>query len=71
MTITEAGLVLGVGTVLAKRCTDCWGRPSLAIDGNEERLLALLSVAHGRAVDPRVIDHIRRAGRSYAQARPA
>jgi hypothetical protein len=31
MTITEAGLVLGVGTVLAKRCTDCCGRPSLAI----------------------------------------
>lgn len=65
MTITEAGLVLGAGSVLAKRRIDRWGRPSLALDGNEERLLALLSVAYGEAVKPSVIDNIRAAKRAY------
>ena len=39
MTFTEEGLVLGAGTVLAKRrrCR------ALALDGAEERLLALLA----------------------------
>jgi hypothetical protein len=67
MRITGEGLVLGAGTVLAKHATDGLGRPSLAIDGNEDRLVALLSVAHGKVVDPGVIDHIRRASRAYGR----
>lgn len=63
---TEAGLIFGAGTVLAKRITDCRGRPVIAIDGNEERILALLAVAYGRAVKSGVIDHIRRADAQYA-----
>ena len=63
---TEAGLTFGAGTVLAKRIADCRGRPVIAIDGNEERILALLAVAYGRAVKSGVIDHIRRADAQYA-----
>jgi hypothetical protein len=65
MTLTEAGLVLGAGTVLAKRRSE-GGRTSLAIDGAEQRLLALLTVAYGRAVTPSVIGNIRRAARERA-----
>ncbi len=63
MTITEAGLVLGAGTVLAKRN----GSFSLSLAGDEERILALLTVAYGRMVDAGVIDYIRRAAAAYAE----
>lgn len=59
--IAEAGLVLGAGTVLARRITDRHGRSTFAIDGNEGRILALLAVAYGRAVEPEIIFHLRRA----------
>jgi len=65
--ITEAGLVLGAGTVLARRITDRQGRPALAIDGNEERIAALLAVAYGSAIAPETISHIRRASERYAR----
>ena len=61
MVITGAGLVLGLGTVLARASVDRWGRPALAIDDDEERILTLLAVAYGKALDPTVLDHIRRA----------
>lgn len=57
--------MLGVGTVLAKWRGAPGGAATLAIDGNEERIPALLAVAYGRAVDRGVIDHIRRASRDY------
>ena len=60
MTITEDGLVLG-GTVLAKIGWDAGGSPELAIDGAEERILALLVTAYGEAVGPAVLDNLRRA----------
>jgi hypothetical protein len=66
-TFTQAGLVLGAGTVLATRSTDRWGRPTLAIDGNEERILALLAVAYGGSAEPGIISHLRRASTHYAE----
>jgi hypothetical protein len=65
--ITDAGLVLGAGTVLARRITGRQGRSALAIDGNEERILALLAVAYGRAVEAETISAIRRASEQYAR----
>jgi hypothetical protein len=65
--IAEAGLVLGAGTVLARRITDRHGRSTFAIDGNEGRILALLAVAYGRAVEPDIIFHLRRASEQYAR----
>jgi hypothetical protein len=65
--ITEAGLVLGAGTVLVQHITDRHGRSTFAIDGNEERILALLAVAYGRPVEPETISHIRRASEQYAR----
>ncbi|HUC11295.1 MAG TPA: hypothetical protein VL985_12850 [Stellaceae bacterium] len=62
----KAGLVLGSGTVLAPLEVDASGRPTLAIDGNEQRLLALLAIAYRRAIAPGVIAHIRRASEKYA-----
>ena len=66
MTITDQGLVLGAGTVLAKRRTGRNDKAELAINDAEERLLALLAVAYRRAVPPRVLANIRRAARSWA-----
>src|ERR1700693_2123475 len=62
ITLTEEGLILGAGTVLAKRHPD----RRLALDGEEERLLALLAIAYGRPVSPSVIGNIRRATREWA-----
>jgi hypothetical protein len=67
MTITQAGLILGAGTVLAKRSIDARGHNSLAINGNEERILTLLAVAYNRAVDPAVIIHMEKASRAYGR----
>lgn len=60
MMIGEDGLVLG-RTVLAKMVEGEGAPPELAIDGAEERILALLGTAYGRPVDPDVIGNIRRA----------
>lgn len=67
LTITEAGLVLGAGTVLAKHMTTAGGSPALAVTGNEERILALLTVACARRVDPGVIGHIHRTAASCSR----
>jgi hypothetical protein len=65
VSITDDGLVFGAGSVLAKQTIDASGRRLLAVDGNEERILALLTAAYGRPIDPAVIDHIRRASLAY------
>lgn len=67
LSLTEAGLVPGAGTVLAAPGHDRWGRPALAIDGNKERILALLAMAYRRAFGPEIIGHIRRASDAYAR----
>jgi hypothetical protein len=61
----RGGLVLGAGTILAKCGADDGGSPSLALAGNEQRVLALLTIAYGRTVNASVIDHIRRAAQAY------
>jgi hypothetical protein len=66
MSITDDGLVLGASCVLAKQKTDASGRRLLAVDGNEKRILALLTAAYGRPIDPAVIDHVRRASLAYS-----
>lgn len=60
MALTDEGLVLGAGTVLAKSCS-AGGNCELSLLGAEERIIALLSVAHGRAIDPSVLGNVRRA----------
>ncbi|HMF06459.1 MAG TPA: hypothetical protein VKE72_05555, partial [Methylocella sp.] len=50
--ITGAGLTLGRGTILARLTKDAL--PRLAIDGDEERILAMLSAALGKGVPVRV-----------------
>ena len=70
MTFTEKGLVLGAGTVLAKANGHCYGRPAVAIDDAEERILTLLAVAYGKAVDPTVLGHIRRASEQWSRGEP-
>lgn len=69
MTFTDEGLVLGTGTILAERS----GRDSsaaLMLDGVEERLLALLAIAYGRAVSPKVIGNVRRAAGEWFGGNP-
>jgi hypothetical protein len=70
MVFTEEGLVLGAGTVLAKASADRCGRPALAIDDAEERILTLLAIGYGKAIDPIVLDHIRRASEQWSRGEP-
>lgn len=68
MTITDDGLVVGA-TVLAPMHRDPCGMSGLAIDGADDRILALLSAAHAKAVGPRVLDGIRRASKYWRQGK--
>jgi hypothetical protein len=67
MDLTEEGLVLGAGTVLAERRTNIAGAPELMLDGAQERILALLAIAYGKAVDPRVLGNIYRASTEWGR----
>ncbi len=61
MAFTQAGLALGRGTILAefeKKGRAC----GLAFDGEEARLLSLLTAAFAAPVAPHVVEKIRRAG---------
>jgi hypothetical protein len=65
LTITEAGLTLGAGTVLARMTQ---GAPSyVAFDGMEPRILALLTVAFGKSVPSHVIANLRRAAEQWSR----
>jgi hypothetical protein len=70
MTFTEEGLVLGADTVLAKASGDRCGGPAVVIDNGEERILALLAVAYGTAIDLTVLGHIRRASKKWGRGEP-
>lgn len=58
LNFTRDGLVLGAGTVIVSA-----DGPRLlkSLDGEEARVLALLSAAYGKAVPPSVLGNIRRA----------
>jgi 3D (Asp-Asp-Asp) domain-containing protein len=64
MTFTGEGLVLG-GAILAPPHRDRGGTPEIAIDGTEERILALLAVAYRKTTGPGVLGNIRRAARYW------
>jgi hypothetical protein len=61
LTFTQAGLVLGRGTLLAdfdkERLAD-----GLAVEGNEARVLSILTAAYDKPIAEGVIAKIRRAG---------
>jgi hypothetical protein len=61
MEITSEGLVLGAGTVLARMARNAAGRPALLLDGEEERILALHSVACWRSIPASIIGKLRKA----------
>ena len=65
MAINDAGLVLGAGTVLAETARDPTGAPVLKLEGHEERLLALLSVAYRGNVSSDLFRRIERASKQW------
>ena len=65
MTITEDGLVLGAEIVLARVDRSAGWMMGLALDGVEERLLALLAAAYGRPVGSRALGDIHRASQRW------
>jgi hypothetical protein len=62
MKFVQGGLALGRGTYIARFALGTKPRQLLALDGCEERILALLAAAHDRYVLHRAIETIRRAG---------
>jgi hypothetical protein len=60
LTFTQAGLVLGRGTLVAEFEKERLAARGLALDGSA-RLLSLLTAAHGKPVAEGVIEKIRRA----------
>ncbi|HEY3908300.1 MAG TPA: hypothetical protein VGM07_00240 [Stellaceae bacterium] len=62
MTFTGDGLILGHIVLAPLRQTRA-GPPEIALDGTEERMLALLAAAYGKNVRPGILDTIRRAAR--------
>jgi hypothetical protein len=66
LTLGEAGLMLGAGTVLAKRVDGV-----LDINGDDvrARIFALLTAAYRRSVPARVLGNIERAARAEREAR--
>jgi hypothetical protein len=63
MTFTQAGVVLGRGiTLLAEFERNGRVSSGLAFDGEEARVLSLLTAAYGKPVAEGAIEKIRRAG---------
>ncbi|MGH6853441.1 MAG: hypothetical protein ACREDJ_09685, partial [Methylocella sp.] len=60
MTVTEQGLLLGAGTLLAKMEGD-----GLRLEGEEERILTLLAVAYRREVPAVTLGSFRRAAKHW------
>jgi hypothetical protein len=63
MTFAAEGLVLGAGTILVPAEGI---RRLKSLRGQEQRILALLSAAHGKAVSPSVLGNIERAGKAWS-----
>lgn len=61
---TREGLVLGAGTVVVPAEGICRLK---SLKGQEQRILALLSAAHGKAVSPSVLGNIERAGKAWSK----
>jgi hypothetical protein len=68
MEITGEGLALGAETLLAKMAPAAVGGASgLVLNGQEQRILALLSVAYGRSVSVSVIGAMRKASEHWSR----
>lgn len=65
--IDDEGLSLGAGTLLAPMKEDSFGAPVLALEGEEEQILALLSVAYGKSVRRAALKFIKRASMQWAK----
>jgi hypothetical protein len=65
--ITEEGLVLGAGTMLASVARDATGIFKLVLDGEEERIVALLSIACGQNLPASVITGLRKASDCWSR----
>jgi len=70
MTFTSAGLVWGAGTLLAAMTRDSWLRPCLALEGREERILTLLSMAHNKPLPPDALRPLFDASRHWCKGEP-
>jgi hypothetical protein len=64
LTLKPEGLILGAGTVLLPAEES---RRLKSVDGDELRVLALLSAAYGRAIAPRVLGNIQRAAKAWSE----
>jgi hypothetical protein len=64
LTLAPQGLVLGAGTVLVS--ADGPHRLK-SLEGEEARVLALLSAAYGKAIAPRIVGNIKRAARAWGE----
>jgi hypothetical protein len=64
LTLAPEGLVLGAGTVLAPVNGS---RRLQSLEGQEARVLALLSVAYGKAIAPSVLGNIKRAAKAWGE----
>jgi hypothetical protein len=65
--ITDAGLVLGFGTVLARMACTRGGKYVLAVDADGERLLALMAAVCGRQLPPVAMRYVHRASEQLRQ----
>lgn len=63
--------MLGRGTVLARMAVMRSGRPCLAVEADQSRLLALLAAVYGRQVDPSVVKPITRASLQWQRGEKA
>ena len=68
--LTDRGLLLGAETVLVPLKPDYFGRPCLALDRNEARLLALLEIAYARPFESWVIEALRPVAGAWRSGDP-
>jgi hypothetical protein len=64
LTLAPEGLVLGAGTILARADS---ARRLQSLDGQEARVLALLSAAYGKAIAPSMLGNIERAAKAWRE----
>jgi hypothetical protein len=69
--ICDDGLFLGAGTRIAAMGEDRDGRPCLETEGEEERILALLSLAYGKPIAPSAVKYVERASLQWGRGEKA
>jgi hypothetical protein len=69
--IDDDGLSLGAGTVLAPMVIDRAGTPSLALAGEEEKIIALLSLGYRKPIPIAALKFIKRASMQWTKGEKA